>query len=323
MNIGFVVIGRNEGVRLKNCLSSLPSDNKQVIYVDSGSTDGSVEFVQKQGLYVLDLDLSKPFTAARARNQGWTKLLELWPHVEYIHFIDGDCQLHPDWLPQAIEFLDTNASYAIVCGQRKELHPEQSIYNQICDIEWNTPIGDAKSCGGDFIIRAEALIHSNGFRDDFIAGEEPELCFRLRQLGYKIYRLAPIMSLHDADIHHFSQWWRRSKRAGYAYLLGAFTHGKSAEKYRVKESLRALAWGFALPIAGLIATAVQPFFFILLVLAYAYLFLKIYLRLDGKAMPRHIQAGFLILSKFAESAGALQFANDRWLRKKYSLIEYK
>jgi hypothetical protein len=46
-DIGIVVIGRNEGDRLTRCLQSLQMENLPVIYVDSGSTDGSQEIWRK------------------------------------------------------------------------------------------------------------------------------------------------------------------------------------------------------------------------------------------------------------------------------------
>src|ERR1700733_8869724 len=70
---GVVVIGRNEGQRLITCLQSL-SDATAVIYVDSNSTDGSVKAAQDRNINIIELDLSVPFTAARARNAGFTRL---------------------------------------------------------------------------------------------------------------------------------------------------------------------------------------------------------------------------------------------------------
>ena len=66
MSIGVVAIGRNEGDRLRVCLTSALRDSNHVVYVDSGSTDGSVAMVRELGATVVELDLSIPFTAARA-----------------------------------------------------------------------------------------------------------------------------------------------------------------------------------------------------------------------------------------------------------------
>ena len=68
-DIGVVAIGRNEGERLRRCLTAIPQ-GQTIIYVDSGSTDGSQDFARGMGLTVVDLDPGQRFTAARARNAG-------------------------------------------------------------------------------------------------------------------------------------------------------------------------------------------------------------------------------------------------------------
>jgi hypothetical protein len=133
-----------------------------------------------------------------------------------VQFIDGDCQLVSGWLDAATGFLEQHSDYAVACGRRRERFPEQSLYNRLCDVEWDTPIGDATACGGDALIRVKAFVEVDGYRDDLIAGEEPEMCFRMRQGRWKIYRLDVEMTWHDAAITQFGQWWRRCKRAGFA-----------------------------------------------------------------------------------------------------------
>lgn len=49
MIVDAIVIGRNEGQRLIDCLGSLLGQVRRVIYVDSGSSDGSVEAARARG----------------------------------------------------------------------------------------------------------------------------------------------------------------------------------------------------------------------------------------------------------------------------------
>ncbi len=213
--VGFVAIGRNEGERLKLCLRSLCKESGRVVYVDSGSNDGSAEFARSLGVEVVPLDTSVTFTMSRARNSGWKKLLEHWPETGFVHFVDGDCELIEGWVPTAVEFLAANPQVAAVCGRRRERFPEKSIFNRLCETEWNTPVGEAKSCGGDSLMRRGVLLEVGGFNESLIAGEEPELCLRLRRAGWKIYRIDKDMTRHDANILHWGQWWRRNMRGGY------------------------------------------------------------------------------------------------------------
>lgn len=208
--IGVVVIGRNEGQRLERCLVSLAHGADKVMYVDSGSTDGSLQLAANLGVAVLALDMSIPFTAARARNEGFAALQRLLPSMQLVQFVDGDCEVNASWLATAQAFLEQHPAVAVVCGRRRERFPQRSVYNLLCDLEWDTPVGEAKACGGDALMRADAFAAVGGFRPDLIAGEEPELCVRLRANGWKIWRLAAEMTLHDAGMTRFTQWWRRS-----------------------------------------------------------------------------------------------------------------
>src|SRR5689334_13166902 len=201
--VGLVAIGRNEGERLRRCLASAIGRGLRIVYVDSGSTDGSVTLARSLGVDVVELDLSIPFTAARARNAGFEHLLRACPDLEFVQFVDGDCEIVDGWLTKAEEFLREHPEFAVVTGRRRERFPGASVYNRICDIEWHTPVGEMHWCGGDTMMRASALRQVNGFDPAFIAGEEPELCVRLRDKGWKIYRLDAEMTSHDADMHHF------------------------------------------------------------------------------------------------------------------------
>lgn len=216
--LGAVAIGRNEGERLKRCLRALVGAAAPIVYVDSGSTDDSVAFARGLGVDLVELDLSKPFSMARARNAGFARLRALAPALELAQFVDGDCELDPGWLPAARAWLDAHPDTVAVCGRRRERHPERSVYNRLCDIEWNTPVGPARACGGDALIRAAAFAAAGGFDETLIAGEEPELCLRLRRAGGRIERIAAEMTRHDAAILSFGAWWKRTLRGGYGAL---------------------------------------------------------------------------------------------------------
>ena len=155
--VGVVIIGRNEGARLITCLDSLLALIPQVVYVDSASIDASVFEAQSRGAHVVSLDMSKAFTAARARNAGFDAITSLFPDIKFVQFVDGDCTVNANWIPAAVDFLSSKPAVAVVCGRRREINPQQSVYNNICDQEWNTPIGEAKACGGDALMRVDVL----------------------------------------------------------------------------------------------------------------------------------------------------------------------
>lgn len=233
-NVAAVVIGRNEGARLADCLGSLVAQLDIIVYVDSDSGDDSIAIARHYGAIVVELDHTAPFTAARARNAGFERLMQHSPIPTFVQFVDGDCELQAGWLALATRHLDDHPEVAIVCGRRRERHPEASAYNQLCDMEWNTPVGEAASCGGDALIRAAPFQSAGGFDPALIAGEEPDLCYRLRRNGWKIHRIAGEMTIHDAAMTTFAQWWQRSRRSGYADMEASRRRGHDEPRLPAK-----------------------------------------------------------------------------------------
>jgi len=308
MPLGLVVIGRNEGERLRRCLGSIGCDRYPVVYVDSGSTDGSVAMAAAMGAAVVELDTAIPFTAARARNAGWTRLLDRAPEVLAVQFVDGDCELEAGWLDAAAAFLAENPETAVVCGRRRERFPEASPYNAMCDAEWDTPVGRARACGGDALMRVPALAAMGGFNPAIVAGEEPELCARLRAAGWTIWRIAAPMTIHDAAMGRFGQWWVRSTRGGFGYAQTfAATRGAGQALYG-RELVRAAVWGGAVPglaVAFAAAGSLVP------AGAFAGLWLAQGLRLARRHGAR--RGALLMVGKLAELQGALT-----WVRQQVS-----
>lgn len=319
---GAVAIGRNEGDRLRRCLSSL-SSAAQIVYVDSGSTDASLKWAQEADADIVNLDMRLPFTAARARNAGFRRLRETNPQLRYIQFIDGDCELRDAWPSEAISFLETHADVGAVTGRRRERFPDRSVYNWLCDWEWNGPVGEVQACGGDVMMRTIALESVVGYRDDLIAGEEPELCVRLRAAQWRVWRLEIEMTWHDAAMMRFGQWWTRTLRGGYAFAEGAYLHGKTAERHWVWESRRAWLWGIWWPVFCLTAAFTCGVWGCLAALAYPLQVLRQTVRNGGSLRNRIVLAFFQVLARFPEGLGQILFTRDRLLSRKARLIEYK
>lgn len=322
--VAAVAIGRNEGRRLIDCLASLRQAGiGRIVYVDSGSTDGSVMVAETAGAEVVALDMSRPFTAARARNAGLEALLSGQTVPEYVQLIDGDCQLRPGWLDTARGFLDRHPAAVVACGRRRERFPQVSVYNRLCDVEWDTPVGETLACGGDALMRFQAIRAVGGYRDDLIAGEEPELCLRLRRQGGQVWRLDADMTLHDAAITRFSQWWRRTRRAGHAFAEGAALHGAPPDRHWVTETRRALIWGGALPLAIPSSLFLSPALALLLALAYPAQILRLAARRGMSSRLSWEVAAFNMLGKFAEAQGVASYWLNRLRGRRGALIEYK
>lgn len=301
MRIGIVVIGRNEGERLARCLASVEPVLRPTVYVDSGSTDGSVGTARRAGADVVELDVSTPFTAGRARNEGAERLLAIDPTLDAIQFVDGDCELDRGWLARAPAVLAASDDVAIVCGRRRERFPERSVYNRLCDREWDTPVGDAEACGGDFLVRVDAFRSVGGFTPDLIAGEEPDLCFRLRARGLRILRIDAEMTLHDAAMTEFRQWWLRNVRSGHATAEALARRGARGDRRQLRLVASNLAW--SLPVA---------------IPLWPVLFARIYRR-----VPDAGYAASIVLGKVPHAQGQLEFWANRLRGRARGIIEYK
>lgn len=320
--LGIVVIGRNEGQRLIDCLTSLGDHIHHTVYVDSGSSDRSVQRAEELGAQTLLLDMSMGFTAARARNAGFAALCGALPQVRFVQFVDGDCIVDQEWLRTAARTLTAHADVAVVCGRRRERHPDATIYNWLCDREWNTPVGEADACGGDALVRRDALSAIGGYRADLVAGEEPEMCLRLRRRGWKIWRIDSEMTGHDANITRFGQWWRRSVRAGHAFAEISWMYRTSADRIWQKSTIRAILWTALAPVSLLLALFLSPAA-LLLLLAYPAQIIRLALK-DGWRDGRHWKAGlFSVAGKFAECTGIWKYHIDRLRSRRGQLIEYK
>lgn len=332
MTVGVVVIGRNEGERLRRCLASVVGQAEDVVYVDSGSTDGSVRLAQELGVEAVALDMSVPFSAARARNAGFAALVGSAPALAFIQFVDGDCELQPGWLEIARDALERRQDLAAVAGRLKECAPEASIYNRLGEMEWNfLGSGDVGAVGGIFMIRREAFESVGGFDPSIRAGEEPELCQRLSRAGWAISRLDVVMAWHDLAMTRFGQWWRRQVRGGYGGLDVADRFG--LPRFR-RNTQRARFWSVwpvmvAAVGSGIGAIAGQAAGWLAggtVFLLWPVQAMRISLRASRQGEPLHVALAygfFTMLSFWPQMIGQTQYLADKARRRTPRLIEYK
>ncbi len=332
LRIGLVAIGRNEGPRLERCLASVKVVPHRV-YVDSGSADNSVALARNAGVTVVELPVPPNFTAARARNAGLTRLLKDSPELEFVQVIDGDCELQPGWLEAGLAMLRDDRSLAVVFGRLRERFPQKSIYNALCDDEWNLPVGEASGMLGIALCRVEALRAVEFYDPSIIAGEDSELALRLRKAGWRLERVAAEMALHDAAIYRFGQWWGRTRRSGHCFaeLASRYPDCRDPDWSR---SLRSIVlWGGALPVilllCGLLAACLDWRWLLgdlLVVAVCAMQAWKIAKRQARRGLdPRVARASgaLLILGKVPQLFGMLAYFKNRLLGRHSRLIEYK
>jgi len=160
-----------------------------------------------------------------------------------------------------------------------------------------------------------------------IAGEEPELCFRLRQRGGKIVRLPDEMALHDAAMTRFGQWWRRNVRGGHAFAEGCHRYGRTPERFWVRECRSIWSYAAFWPILITGLTVFVSRYALILLALYPLLALRIAIfrhRARGDAW-RHawLYGTFVTLGKFPQLQGQLKYWSNKIRGKRNEIVEYK
>lgn len=325
--IGVVVIGRNEGSRLVRSLNSVVAESRPVVYVDSGSTDSSCDFARSRGVEVVELNMSIPFTAARARNAGFERLHQLHPTAEYVQFLDGDSEVVDGWLQAAAETMEANPDVVAVCGWTCERNHQRNIYTRICNIEWHMgPVGEISNFGGNVMIRAEALAAVGGFNPSVIAAEDDELGVRLRQAGGKLLRLDRDSALHEVDMHRIWQWWQRAKRCGYAFAQVSHLHGAAPERKFVREIRQTWLWGFVIPLVALTLMLPTGGLSLIIFARYPLTALKVAYKTKKQGFSWADSFAWGVscaMSVFPQVVGAAQHLRARLITKQHQIIEYK
>jgi glycosyltransferase involved in cell wall biosynthesis len=311
------------------------------VYVDSDSTDDSVALARTRGIEVVQLDMSLPFSAARARNAGFERLARIDPEVRFVQFLDGDCEVADGWIERGRDVMEQRPEAAVVFGRRNERFPERSIYNRLADIEWNMPITaggsdpTAVACGGDAMIRAEAFRKVGGYNPSIPAGEEPELCQRLRHAGYSVVRLDADMTWHDSAMFRFAQWARRQFRTGYGGLDFSTRFGQPGEDPFQRQIRSARVWALGWPTAVIVAGSLAAFLHgpvaggfaagavALLLPAQAVRIAVRNRRRVGSAGMALAYGVLTMVGKFFQMAGQCLYVRDRRAGRHARLIEYK
>ena len=244
--LSFVVIGFNEGDHLSDCLQSckamhLDGVSSEIIYVDAGSSDDSVHIAESHGVRVIPGG-ETPRRAAENRNLGLQHALG-----QYVQFVDGDMVMNPDWISPAMTVLDEQPEVAVVFGRLEEVN--QNAFYQALQIDWYHPEGEALYCGGASLFRREPLLEIGGFPEDVAYGEEPYLCWRLRnETDYSIYHIHDVMARHDLAYRGFRDYWKRNIRVGETYAEIAQRCADTDDPFWSPEVRQQTTWGVGLAV---------------------------------------------------------------------------
>jgi glycosyltransferase involved in cell wall biosynthesis len=240
IDVSFVVIGYNESETLEECLNSakqakLDGLTWELLYVDGGSNDSSIDIAREIGVDHL-LGGEKRRRAAENRNLGLFAA-----RGRFVQFLDGDMVLSPDWPHAAVEFLESHEDFAAVCGNLNE--SSHGTLFKALQIDWVPREDTIRHCGGAAMYIRETVQKAGGFPTDVAYGEEPLLCWRLRNNhGKKIYQLNRPMARHNLGFHGIRDYWRRNVRCGQTYAEIASRCWRTSDPLWRKECIRNALW---------------------------------------------------------------------------------
>lgn len=196
-----------------------PQDCLEIIYVDSGSSDNSVEIAKQ---YVDEVFIENKYPSpGRNRNRG---LIEA--KYDIVHFIDGDVIIDKNYLKNIVNLFSKKNVQAIV-GQLDEQHP--NIYNKMAALS-NAVKKEGYTtftATGATYLKA-ALLAVNGYDERIRRGQETDLGERFRNSGYKIWRTAHKMGSHNFDIRNLCQYIEKYEINARSLLQLAFFKGGSS-----------------------------------------------------------------------------------------------
>ncbi|MCD4832937.1 MAG: glycosyltransferase [Bacteroidales bacterium] len=210
--ISFIIIGRNEGWKLTKCLKSVYKTivvnaltDCEVIYVDSKSTDDSIERV-KCFKETKIFQLTGKINAAIARNIGVKE-----SRGDVLFFIDGDMEINPEFL-LLVYSEESGLKYPFVSGQLKNFNYNEQ--GKFLNNTWQYKqvlSGDRyfTTTGGIFLIERKLWNQEEGMDVRFKRGQDLEFALRLAKNGTKILRKKEIVANHSTISYtHHSRMWK-------------------------------------------------------------------------------------------------------------------
>lgn len=313
--LGICVIGRNEARRLEASLSAIRSCGRHRVYVDSDSTDESVDIARR---FAGDIDVVRITerglcTAARGRNIGFEHLWRRSPRPKFVQFVDGDCVLADGWLEAGLATLRARPDVAVVAGRLREEERTRNVYHRLAEMEWNEGgTGEVATVGGIFMVRADVYRAVGGMHPWMAQGEEPELARRIRSRGHRVVRLDMEMGRHDIGIDRFAQWWSRAAREGRATAHSVRINGAS-DREALRHMISMAFWGATIPAAATALALPTLGLSSGLLAGYAVLWRRVYrdrLRQGDSPEDAGLYAAATVLGKVANAGGLAGYTFD-------------
>ncbi len=216
--VGVVIVNWNLKDSLRATLESFRKINYpdlKIVVSDNASADGSVEMVRQEFPEVHLLTREKGLGYAKGANIG---LEFLTGQTKYIFSTTNDVEVDPEMINRLVAYAEQNPEAGVIgtkilffdrpdviwhaggrinplhghtrhIGWERKDHPR---YDRVCECDYVT------GCG--FLLRSDALKKAGYFREDFVFySEDAELCYRIRENGYRIVYLPTARMWHKVE----------------------------------------------------------------------------------------------------------------------------
>ena len=256
-DLSFVIIGRNAEWSIARLLNSIISRapthlSVEIIYVDSASTDRTIEIVSTYPVTVIQLSADQPLCASAGRFIG-----SRYATGKYVYFLDSDMELLDGWLQRALKELDEKPQIGVITGIVVDTDRTLKL-DEIPPIDYSAyfdaGLTDIQYAGGAAICRRLVLRQVGTWNPHIISDEESELCLRIRQGGYRVVRLEYPMTRHHTDPYfEISTLLGRRKRrlyVGFGQTIRCFLHDKLLLPYLAERGYGLLGLGALLLAIG-------------------------------------------------------------------------
>jgi glycosyltransferase involved in cell wall biosynthesis len=255
-SLSVVVIGKNEEVCVARCLRSVLAAVEQVggaeiVYIDSASTDQTVEVVRSCGIRVLSLKPEWKLSPAAGRFVGFH-----YTSGELVLFVDADTVVERDFLRHALpEFQQPEV--AGVAGHLADVDEygrplpwigERSEHTH--DVTWLR--------GGCALYRRSAMDRAGTFNPHLTVEEEAELALRLRHYGGRLLQIPYPIGCHlrgTVATDHILRLWRHGRILGTGRTLHYACRAGNGTRFlyeRFRWTLMFAVWLIAFCLGGVL-----------------------------------------------------------------------
>lgn len=215
MKLSVIIVTHNSSRHIKRCLDSIVKKkpkNSEIIVVDNGSTDQTINILKKyKNIFLVQSQSNLGF--GKASNLGATKALG-----EFLFFLNPDTKVIDNALNELLNFAENN-EFGIAAPQL--IQPDGTIQPSVSHSSgiWNAikeyvlgyknsyseyvPKGEKKieveAVYGAALLVRRSLFEKLGAFDEryFMYFEDLDLCRKVRNSGLKIYYLPMIKIYHE------------------------------------------------------------------------------------------------------------------------------